>query len=346
MSSRPYFSVVIISYNGATTLGRTIESLLAQTYDQRDYEIIVVDDGSTDATAEVAAKYAVRYHHQANGDISKARNTGIQLARGEVYVCMDRDIIVAPHFLKELATAYRQNDRVAGIGGVMARLEVEQGLTQTYIGATGHGLAPRVSRADKSNLFKRLRAYLMSRLASVVEVGPAEVEVEELYGANGSFPMAILKAVGGWDVAMSGIEDRDLCHRIKTMFPDHKFIAVRSAKLIHDPDMSIGGYMLRGWKRGPISLVFYQRKMMMPPIFPFPVVVLAITLLAVVLRDSRLALALVLVPQVLYFWWAIETLRRRKLTYLLFPYLQLTEESLVIMGLLRGYLRPRGVSHG
>jgi glycosyltransferase involved in cell wall biosynthesis len=345
MIKHPYFSVVIICYNGATTLGRTIESLLTQSYDKRRYEIIIVDDGSTDATAGVAAEYPVRYHRQENGGVSSARNAGIALANGDVYVAMDCDVIAAPNFLEELAKAYAHNHQVAGIGGTITRLETEPSLIQAYIGATGQGPAPRLSSNKKSGLVGRFIRYVAGRLVPSA-VAEDEIEVEELFGANGSFPMDVVKAVGGWDVAMSGIEDRDISYRIKARFPDHKFIAVRTAELIHDPDLSMRGYMMRGWKRGPISLSFYQRQMMTPPIFPFPVAILGVCFLAVAFNDDLLPFALLALPQALYFWWPTEAVRKLNPVYLLFPYLQLVEESMVILGLLRGYLPRRGVSNG
>lgn len=87
----PTFSVIIPVYNGAQTVGRAIESVLAQTYPA--YEIIVVDDGSIDATAKAVALFGsrVRYIYQPNAGVAAARNAGVQHATGEWLAFLDAD---------------------------------------------------------------------------------------------------------------------------------------------------------------------------------------------------------------------------------------------------------------
>lgn len=93
-------SVVIPAYNSAATLARSIDSVLAQTWTAR--EIIVVDDGSSDATAAVIAGYAdqVRGLHQANAGPSAARNRGIEAARGVYVAFLDADDYWLPEKLE------------------------------------------------------------------------------------------------------------------------------------------------------------------------------------------------------------------------------------------------------
>lgn len=89
----PRVSVIIPSYNRATTLGRAARSVLSQ--DFRDLELIIVDDGSSDGTAEVIADLAdtrVRVIvHETNRGVGAARNTGIETARGEIVAFQDSD---------------------------------------------------------------------------------------------------------------------------------------------------------------------------------------------------------------------------------------------------------------
>jgi glycosyltransferase involved in cell wall biosynthesis len=90
----PLVSVVIPCYNSARYLSETIESVLAQTYPQ--VEIIVVDDGSVDATAEIAQSYPVQYVYQRNRGISAARNAGISRSRGKYVQFLDHDDRLLP----------------------------------------------------------------------------------------------------------------------------------------------------------------------------------------------------------------------------------------------------------
>jgi len=91
----PRFSVVIPAYNAAATLARAIESVRAQSWPA--HEIIVVDDGSTDATAEVAGRFdGVRLIRQKNSGVSVARNAGAAAATGDWLAFLDADDWYAP----------------------------------------------------------------------------------------------------------------------------------------------------------------------------------------------------------------------------------------------------------
>lgn len=92
----PLVSVVVPVYNGERFLAAALESILAQDY--RPIEIIVVDDGSTDRTADIAqAVKGVRYHYQSNQGPGAARNVGMGLARGEFIAFLDSDDLIAPN---------------------------------------------------------------------------------------------------------------------------------------------------------------------------------------------------------------------------------------------------------
>lgn len=89
MQDKPLVSVVIPTYNRANLLAEAIETVLQQTH--RHFEIIVVDDESTDNTAEVANRYPVQYIFQKNQGVSAARNTGIRASKGEFIALLDSD---------------------------------------------------------------------------------------------------------------------------------------------------------------------------------------------------------------------------------------------------------------
>lgn len=87
----PTVSVLIPAYNAGWCVGKAIDSVLAQEY--RDFELIVVDDGSTDDTAGVLRRYGstIRVVAQPNGGMSNARNAGIRVAQGEFLAFLDAD---------------------------------------------------------------------------------------------------------------------------------------------------------------------------------------------------------------------------------------------------------------
>lgn len=111
----PLVSVIVCSYNGAKTLAGCLESL--SRVDYPDYEVILVDDGSTDDTAAIVARFpAVRYIRQSNHGLSHARNTGAAAARGEVLAYTDSDCMADRDWLYYLVGTLLSGD-FAGVGG-------------------------------------------------------------------------------------------------------------------------------------------------------------------------------------------------------------------------------------
>jgi len=106
MGDAPRFSVVVPAYNAARTVGSSIESVLTQTVD--DFEVIVVDDGSTDDTAARVREHRdprVRLVQQENRGLPGARNAGIAVARGRLVSFLDSDDIWMPTYLQRMGDA-------------------------------------------------------------------------------------------------------------------------------------------------------------------------------------------------------------------------------------------------
>lgn len=97
----PTVSIIIPTYNRANLISEAIDSVLAQTY--RNFEIIVVDDGSTDNTKEVLSKYngQIKYIYQDNKGGAEARNNGIKNAQGEYIAFLDSDDLWLPNKLEK-----------------------------------------------------------------------------------------------------------------------------------------------------------------------------------------------------------------------------------------------------
>ncbi len=96
----PTVSVIIHTYNNEKFIAETIKSVLRQTY--KDYEIIVVDDGSEDGTRDALHPYMqdIRYHYKENGGIASAKNAGISLSNAEFIAFLDHDDLWIPDKLK------------------------------------------------------------------------------------------------------------------------------------------------------------------------------------------------------------------------------------------------------
>ncbi len=102
-------SVIIPVYNGEKYLSEAIESVLAQSYGNK--EVVVIDDGSTDGTAEVVSRYSptVRYCYQPNAGTGTARNHGVEEARGDFFSFLDADDLWMPDKLRLQMAAFGDN---------------------------------------------------------------------------------------------------------------------------------------------------------------------------------------------------------------------------------------------
>ena len=361
--SEPFMSVVIPVYNGSASIGRALDSLLAQNYPSEKYEIIVVNDGSTDGTANfVAARPAVRYVELShNMGIPTAQNAGLDAAIGDIYVSFNDDFQAMPDFLSQLARGYAELDKPMGLGGVVVKHSSSKpkGLVANYLEANHAGAAPAVVDIGPNYLpsaMKRLLAYVAGNFVSrrgEEHDDRDHQDVVELYGANASFPTFMLRQIGGWDPstaapAIGGIEDRDICLRMRQQFSDHHFYVVRSAHIMLDLDpsdsaVSIKSYLLRAYRRGPFNYAFHAKNGITPPLFPFPPFILLLLLACAVLAPMFLPLLIVLLPQLCYGWWAQRAVVERRPIYILFPYLQVGQETMELAGLAKGFvMRARG----
>ena len=111
----PRVSVVVCSYNGAATLAECLEAL--GKLDYPDYEVILIDDGSTDETRAIAARFPhILYLYQENQGLSAARNAGARRATGDIVAYTDSDCVPDRHWLLYLAEAM-EDQQVEAIGG-------------------------------------------------------------------------------------------------------------------------------------------------------------------------------------------------------------------------------------
>ncbi len=181
----PRVSVVVCAYNAGSTMRECLEALTRVDYP--NFEAIVVNDGSTDATGSIAADFPVKLISTENRGLSNARNTGLDAATGEIVAYLDSDAFPDPQWLKYLAWAFLDSD-YAGIGG-------------PNLAPPGLGL-----RAD---CFDNAPG------------GPAQVlvddrEAEHIPGCNMAFRREKLLAIGGFDpkLRIAG-DDVDICWRLQ-----------------------------------------------------------------------------------------------------------------------------------
>ena len=181
----PRVSVAICTYNGARTLADALDGATALDYP--DYEVIVVDDGSSDATAEIAGRYDVRLIRTENRGLSAARNTAWQAASGAIVAYTDDDARPDPHWLRYLVRTMERHE-LGGAGGPNIPPPGDGPVADCVANAPG---GPNHVLVD-------------------------DVTAEHVPGCNMAFRRAVLEEVGGFDVRYRAAgDDVDLCWRVQ-----------------------------------------------------------------------------------------------------------------------------------
>jgi glycosyltransferase involved in cell wall biosynthesis len=181
----PRISVVVCSYNGARTIRDCFDGLEQLAYP--DYEVIVVDDGSTDATAAIARQYDFRLIRTENRGLANARNTGLKAATGDIVAYLDDDAYPDPHWLTYLAARFLSTSHAA-VGG-------------PNLAPPGDGpIAECIARAP----------------GGPVHVLLSDCEAEHIPGCNMAFRKACLEGIGGFDPQFrTAGDDVDVCWRLQ-----------------------------------------------------------------------------------------------------------------------------------
>jgi cellulose synthase/poly-beta-1,6-N-acetylglucosamine synthase-like glycosyltransferase len=181
----PRISVFVCSYNGSRTIRKTLAGLKNLNYP--DYEIVVVNDGSTDRTPEIAGEFNVRVISTGNRGLSAARNEALKDEAADIVAYIDDDAYPDPDWLKYIAYTFLTTD-VMAVGGPNL-LPLESGIMENCVGNAPGGPT---------------HVLLHDRVA------------EHIPGCNMAYRKAALKAIGGFDSQFrSAGDDVDVCWRIQ-----------------------------------------------------------------------------------------------------------------------------------
>lgn len=186
-------SVVIPTRDRATSLHRCLDALTVQSVPAEEFEVVVVDDGSSDETPRLldgyAAPFSLRAVNQANAGAGAARNRGIELAAGEFCLFLDDDIVADQELVAEHLRVQREAGGVVGVGRLRLVMESRGGLATHF-------------------------ARWWERHYAAFETGAAEPDFWACFSGNLSAPTAALRRIGGFDESLTRTEDVEVGYRL------------------------------------------------------------------------------------------------------------------------------------
>ncbi|MBP6015965.1 MAG: glycosyltransferase [Candidatus Promineofilum sp.] len=206
----PHVSVVVPAYNAASTIGACVAALQEQSFDL-PYEIIVVNDGSTDRTAAVAEAAGATVLTTPNGRPAAARNAGIHAARGSIVCCTDADCVPHPDWLREITAPFANPEVVASKGTYATRQQE---------------LVARFVQLEYEDKYDRMR--------------PGEaIDFVDTYSA--AYRRDVLLAHDGFDERFDYLEDQELSFRLAAH--GYKMVFQPTAIVDHLHSATLGDYL-------------------------------------------------------------------------------------------------------
>jgi GT2 family glycosyltransferase len=228
---QPFVSVVVPTADRRAILADCLEHVLRQDYPGARYEVIVVDDGSRDGTAEAvrglaAARSgpAVRYERRQRRGAGAARNAGLAIARGELVCFLDDDALAPEGWLAALVDGARRNPEAGCVGGPVR---------------------PRVERRPPPTC----GAHELAGMS--LDHGPGDAEVDEVWGCNMALRPSAVRAAGGFDERLAVAEDWDWGRRLRAA--GGRLVIVPEAWIHHRrlaSDLRVSRLLLEYYRRG------------------------------------------------------------------------------------------------
>jgi GT2 family glycosyltransferase len=165
----PFVSVVVCTYNRKNLLKSCLNSIYAQEYPKSNFEVIVVDGGSTDGTAELCKEFPqIQFITESRFGVAYARNKGAELAHGFIVAYTDDDCLVDKQWLRSLVAGFQFSENIMGVGGpvyplhpeiIPEKIHVKAALGLFYEGESAKLTNPIITAnsAFKKEIFKTIQ---------------------------------------------------------------------------------------------------------------------------------------------------------------------------------------------
>ncbi len=224
------YSIVVPAYNAQKTIKECLTALFRQTVETKDYEVIVVDDGSIDLTGSIARGFPVKLIRQDNKGPASARNNGARQAKGEIILFTDSDCVPENNWIEEMALPFRDK----GVCAVKGAYRTEQ-----------RGVVARFSQVEFEERFAKLKKEPSIDMVDTYSAGFRQEVFLGLNGFDENFPVA-------------NNEDTELSYRMSSKGMRMVFNPNAIVAHLNHPD-SLGRYARIKFWRGYWRMVVYRR---------------------------------------------------------------------------------------
>jgi glycosyltransferase involved in cell wall biosynthesis len=234
-------SAVLCTYNRAPLLAKALGALSAQTLGQEQFEVVLIDDGSSDDTPELVSRFAplmnLRYTRQPNSGLAAAKNHGICLSRAPIVVFIDDDDVLDSRALEQHWRSHEQDDRVE----------------TAILGYTGLGYEP--SRSPLMRYATDVGCQLFSYRPLT---DGQELDFTYFWGGRSSCKRELLLKHGLFDpVFRFGAEDIELAYRLRSAGLRVRYNAQAISTMIRT--LTVDDFVRRCVLQGRSNWVFHQR---------------------------------------------------------------------------------------
>jgi len=234
-----FVSVIIPTKNSEKTLEECLKSLKYQTYPKNKYEIIIIDDHSTDKTVDIAKKYRAKII-TSNGPPGRQRNKGISKARGNIIGFIDSDCIAKKNWIME-GVKYFISSEIAVVGGPNLTPKNDPFISQCigYVSSSKIGTGSMSARYVKNGFYAR------------------ETDETSLISCNMFTLKGVIKKVGGFSETLFPNEENELMFRIKKN--GYKLIYVPSLLVWHHRRASVKRFFIQNLTYGRTRIQFIKK---------------------------------------------------------------------------------------
>lgn len=223
------FSVIVPAFNAERTLPLCLEALERQKLDQERFEIIVVDDGSTDSTSQLAQRFEIRYVFQENQGPASARNAGVAVASGKIVLFTDADCIPCSDWVEEMVRPFSDSDVVAVKGRYRTR---QREWMARFV---------QMEFEDRYDILQKHDA----------------IDMIDTYSA--AFRKDVFLRTGGFDIRFpkANNEDTELSYRLASA--GYKMVFNPEATVFHTHPSTLSKYLKIKFWRGYWRMVVYRK---------------------------------------------------------------------------------------